>query len=130
MITSDKLGDMLIRIKNGYMAKKPTISLPHSKQRESVLKILAKNSFITKYTVTEEDNKKYLNIELSKLITKQDFTVRRISKPGRRIYIKAKTIYKVKGGKGILILSTPKGLIDDRQAKKQKLGGELIAEIF
>lgn len=130
MTISDNLGDMLARIKNAYMAGNKTAMAQFSKEKEATLKVLVEKAIIGKYQVKEEGLKKILLIEL--MIDKgyHDLTIKRISTPGRRIYLGSKKIYKVKGGKGFLIISTPKGIMDGESAKKQKLGGELLAQIF
>lgn len=126
---SDPLGDMLTRIRNGYLAGKKTVNLPFSKAKEAVLKVLVKNTTVSSYQINGETFEKVIQVKLD--LTKARLPqIKRVSKPGRRIYFSAKDYYAVKGNKGYLIVSTSKGVMDSYQAKQKKLGGEVIAEIF
>ena len=118
--------DLIIRIKNGYMAKKETIESPHSKYKESILKKLVALKFIEGYTVQGEV-KKNIVISLSYEDGKPAINdVKIFSKPGMRIYISYKNLKPVLSGFGYSILSTSKGIMTDKEAKKAKLGGELL----
>ncbi|MEK7097001.1 MAG: 30S ribosomal protein S8, partial [Patescibacteria group bacterium] len=118
--------DLVIRIKNGYMARKATIESPHSKYKEAILKKLLAYKFIEGYTV-EGDIKKNIIINLSYEEGNPAITdVKIFSKPGMRLYISYKNLKPVLSGFGYSILSTSKGIMTDREAKKAKLGGELL----
>ena len=118
--------DLIIRIKNGYMAKKETIESPHSKYKETILKKLMSLKFIKNYTVKGEI-KKNIIINLSYEEGNPAITdVKIYSKPGMRLYISYKNLKPVLSGFGYSILSTSKGIMTDREAKKAKLGGELL----
>jgi small subunit ribosomal protein S8 len=129
---TDPISDFLIRIKNAYMAGKSDLKAPHSKIKEALADILQKNGFIKKYTVKElDDTKKQIIIDLLYENNKAKLTeIKRISKPGRKIYTNAKNIKKVLGGLGIVIVSTSKGLLTGEFAKKNNIGGEIICEIW
>ncbi|OGK16473.1 30S ribosomal protein S8 [Candidatus Roizmanbacteria bacterium RIFCSPHIGHO2_01_FULL_39_12b] len=123
--------DLIIRIKNGYMAKRDNIEARWSKINEGVVELLKISGFIKSYEVIDENGKKRLNIGL--LYIDNDPAVREVkllSKPGRRIYRKHKEIKSVLGGLGVAILSTPKGLMTDTQAKDAQVGGEALFEIW
>lgn len=132
MSMSDPLGDMLARIRNGQMAQKSVIECPHSKLRENVCAVLKDEGFIREYKVEERDgNKKVLNIELKYsegrgVIRQMD----RVSKPGRRVYSKSTELPRFYNGLGILVVSTPKGVMADAQARDQNVGGEILCQVF
>ena len=118
--------DLIIRIKNGYMAKKETIESPCSKYREAVLKKLVNLKFIKSYEVKGEI-KKSMTIDLAYEEDRPAISdVKIYSKPGMRLYISYKNLKPVLSGFGYSILSTSKGIMTDREAKKAKLGGELL----
>ena len=125
--------DMLIRIKNAYMARKTNIdNIQYSKFKENVLKILKQHNFIKSYKVVENNNKKIISIVIKEVTNPiQDVPVIKFySKPSRKLYVSYKDLHKVAGGLGIGIISTSKGLMTTKEAKKQKIGGELIFEIY
>lgn len=132
MAMSDPLGDMLARIRNGQMANKSVIECPFSKLRENVCKVLVDEGFIRAYKVEERDNnKKSLLIELKYaegrgVIRK----IARVSKPGRRVYKGAKDMPRFYNGLGVLIVSTPQGLMADHKARAANVGGEVLCQIF
>ena len=118
--------DLIIRIKNGYMAKKETIESPYSKYKEAVLKKLISLKFIKGYEVKGEI-KKSMTINLAYEEDKPAISdVKIYSKPGMRLYISYKNLKPVLSGFGYSILSTSRGIMTDREAKKAKLGGELL----
>ncbi|MCT4617616.1 MAG: 30S ribosomal protein S8 [Candidatus Gracilibacteria bacterium] len=131
-MTIDSIADLLTRLRNAYMGMLTSVSFPHSKMKEEVLRILKKNKYIVDYKVEEKDgNKKDIVVELNNLrVTKYVPTFTRISKPGQRIYVKSREIRKSRNGKGIYIVSTPKGLMTGYEARSLNLGGELICEVF
>ncbi len=122
--------DLIIRIKNGYLAHKDSIESPYSRYKEELLKKLVGLKFIKTYTVTGE-LKKHLNIELLYLEgvpAMTDVTI--FSKPGRRYYVPHKQLKPVLSGYGYSILSTSKGLLTNKEAHKEKIGGELLFNIW
>lgn len=122
---------MLIRIKNAQAVLHPTVEIPFSNFKYELAKILAKNGFIGTVEKKGRKTKKYIEIALKYKEGIQAISgLRKVSKPGQRIYTNFKKIRKVKGGYGMAIISTPKGLMTDREAKKQKLGGEIVCEIW
>jgi len=127
---TDPIADLLIRIKNAARARKETLSMPYSKVKENILANLKKRKFIEDYTIEagEKAHIKNLNVTLSN--QRRDIEVKRISKPGQRIYVKSTEIKKINGGLGVLIISTPKGIITGEEAVKQHLGGEIICEVY
>ncbi len=132
MTISDPLGDMLTRIRNAQMrGMKKTVS-PASKLRQRVLDVLESEGYIRGYTrVEHENNKSDLEIELKyfdgdPVISK----IRRVSKPGRRVYSSVKEIEPVRNGLGISILSTPKGVMSDVVAREQNVGGEVLCQVY
>lgn len=130
---TDPISDFLIQIKNGYLARKEKIEVPYSKNKEALGKLLVKESYLGKVTVKKEEGsiKKYLIIELLYIGKKPKLTeIVRLSKPSVRIYVKGKQIPKVLGGLGMIIISTPKGFLTGRQAKKDGVGGELICKLW
>ncbi len=125
--------DLLIRIKNAYMARKTIVdSVVHSNFLESMVELLKKYKFVREYTVVEDGNKKFLKLYLHDVVNPvQDVPVVRLfSKPSRRWYISYKDIKPVAWGRGIGIISTNKGLLPTHVARKLKVWGELIAEIY
>ncbi len=124
---SDPIADLLTRIRNAVRAHKTELSIPHSKIKESILDILKKNKFIEQFKVEKTENFPEIIVSLSE--GKEKMQLRRISKPGQRIYINYQDLKPVKNGLGITIVSTSKGLLTGKEAKKQKVGGELICEV-
>jgi len=129
---TDPISDMLIAIKNAQAVKQPTVDIIFSNLKYEIAKILEKEGLIEKSEKKGKKLKKFIEITLkydkNKMGAISD--LKRISKPGQRIYLPHKKIKKVKGGYGIAIISTPKGLMTDKEARKQKLGGEVICEIW
>lgn len=132
MSMNDPLGDMLTRIRNGQNARKAVITAPFSKLQESVCKVLTDEGFIRGYKVVDAGkNKKDLEIEL-KYDAGQPVIreLKRISKPGRRIYAQIKGLPQYYNGLGIKILSTPQGVMSDHKAKAANVGGEVLCQVF
>lgn len=125
---TDPIADLLTRIRNSYNAHHEELSVSHSKMKESVVKILKEHGFVEDYETEEQGVFKILNIVLKDNVN--DLTFKRVSKPGQRIYVKNTDLKAVKSGLGLCILSTSKGLMTNSDAKRQKLGGELICEIY
>lgn len=129
--TTDPVADMLTRIRNAIMVRKHEVVLPHSKLKEAVARLLQQNNFIDDVKVDKADIGKKLVVK----INPQDGNARitevvRVSKPGRRYYVSARDIPTVKRGRGIVILSTSKGLMTGEQATAEHLGGELICKVY
>lgn len=129
MFFNDPIADLLTRIRNAQLARKAEITLPYSKIKESIAKILKENHYVGEISVVEVGGFKNLNVVLSEdraAIT----SIIRVSKPGRRVYSSASDIPAVLGGRGIMIVSTSSGLMTGYQARKKGLGGELICKVW
>jgi|TARA_Y100000816_G_scaffold23084_1_gene14848 small subunit ribosomal protein S8 len=132
MTIVDPIGDMFTRIRNGQMRLLNTIDVPASKFRSQILEILKNEGFINNFRLEKkEDKKNILIIDLKYFegnpVIKE---IKRISKPGRRVYSRAVSIPKVQNGLGVAILSTSKGVMSDDDARKNNLGGEIICRVF
>ncbi len=131
-MNTDPIADMLTRIRNANVVSHETVSMPLSKLKLSVAELLKSEGFIAGYSVKEEGKFKSLVIELKydekgkPVIT----NLQRVSKPGLRTYCKAKNLPQVFGGLGISIVSTSKGLLTDRKARKENLGGEILCNVW
>ncbi|MDO8435768.1 MAG: 30S ribosomal protein S8 [bacterium] len=127
----DSVSNMLTQIRNAQAVGKTTVDLPFSNLKHEIAKILAKQGFVEKVEKKGKDVKKTLEIIL-KYENKKPFIagLKRVSKPGQRIYIDYRKIKKVKSGYGIAIISTSKGLMTDKEARGQKIGGEVLCEIW
>ena len=133
MVTSDPIADMLTRIRNANTAKHDTVDVPSSKMKVAIADILVNEGFIEKYEIIEDGNFKTIRITLKygadkneKIIT----GIKRISKPGLRVYAGKDELPRVLGGLGIAILSTNQGIITDKEARKLQVGGEVIAFVW
>lgn len=123
--------DMIIRIKNGYMAEKKKVSAMYSRLNENILKIMLEHGYIEEYSVAEDGNKKTLHMTLKydgRHPAVQD--VKLYSRPGRRQYMKSEKIRPVQGGLGLSLVSTSKGLMTDSDARQKGIGGEVIVSIW
>lgn len=122
----DPVADMLTIVRNGYLAKKPEVTTPYSKFKLEIAKILERENFVSKI------NKKDSTIIIDLLLKghKTLHQIKKVSKPGLRVYTKSKKIKPLKGGRGLIIISTPKGVMTAKEAKKKNLGGEVICEIW
>jgi small subunit ribosomal protein S8 len=129
---TDPIGDMLTRIRNAVMAKKKEVVVePASKLKMAILDVLKREGYIEGYKIEGEGVKKKIIVYLKYYQGKPVIQViERVSKPGRRIYVGVDEIPKVYNGLGIAILSTSKGVLSDREAKKLRVGGELICKVF
>ena len=132
MSLSDPIGDMIARIKNAQLRNHKILKLPSSNFKVKISEILKKEGFIIDYKVeSKKANKIDLLINLKyNLGSPVISTIERISKPGRRIFSSAQSLPKINNGLGIAIISTPKGVMTDIDARKQKLGGEIICKVF
>ena len=132
MSLSDPIGDMIARIKNAQIRNHKIIKLPSSNFKIKIADVLKKEGFIIDYKVeSEKTNKSDLSINLKyNSGTPVINTIERVSKPGRRIFSSAQSLPKINNGLGIAIVSTPKGVMTDIDARKQKIGGEIICKVF
>jgi len=132
MSMTDPIADMLTRIRNANQVSHATVEMPSSKLKVQLAKLLKEEGYITDYEVKDEGKFKVLVITLKydvqnkPIITKLE----RVSKPGLRSYSKAKNLPKVLGGMGIAVVSTSKGLLTDRKARKENLGGEVLCYVY
>lgn len=132
MSMSDPLADMLTRIRNGQRVNKETVSSPASNMRQRVLDVLEREGFIRGYNrVDDQTGKPQINIELkyhegSPVIRE----IKRVSKPGLRVYSSVADLPRIRNGLGISIVSTPKGVLSDSEARDQNVGGEIICTVF
>jgi small subunit ribosomal protein S8 len=132
MALSDPLGDMLTRIRNGQQARKATVNAPASKLRENVLDVLQREGFIRGYSRAN------VRKGVDELVVELKYhegapairTIARVSRPGRRVYSKIKDLPKVYNGLGISILSTPRGVMSDAEARAANVGGEVLCKVF
>jgi small subunit ribosomal protein S8 len=134
MTMTDPIADMLTRIRNANAAMFDSVKMPSSKLKESLAKVLQKEGFIASYTVTQDPNKPggtlEINLKYSEDRKKTIIGIKRVSKPGLRIYKKCDEMPKVLGGVGVAVVSTSHGLMTDRQARKAKLGGEVLCYVW
>ncbi len=131
MALTDPLGDMLTRIRNGQQARKDSVVSPASKLRAHVLEVLKREGYIRGYQEEALGSAKGLRIELKYFEGQPAIRhLARVSKPGRRVYSGAQELPRVRNGLGITIVSTPKGVLSDAEARDQNVGGEILAEVF
>ena len=129
---TDPIADMLTRIRNAVRVERPTVDIPMSKVKLGLADVLKREGYIWDWHEVEDDPVKQLRIELKygpngeRVIQK----IRRISKPGRRVYSKCRELRPVLNGLGITIISTSHGVVSDREARQGKLGGELLCEVW
>ena len=131
MSLSDPIGDMIARVKNAQDRNHKSVDLPSSNFKAKIADILKNEGFIKDFKVSSEKNKSIISLELkyhsgNPVIS----TFERVSKPGRRIFSSAESLPKINNGLGIAIVSTPKGVMTDIDARKQKVGGEIICKVF
>ena len=131
MAMTDPLGDMLTRIRNGQQAKKDSVLTPASTLRVRVLDVLQREGYIRGYTEEELAGHAGLRVELKYFEGQPAIKhVARVSKPGRRVYSGSSELPRVRNGLGIVIVSTPKGVLSDAEARDQNVGGEVLAHVF
>ena len=132
MTMSDPLGDMLTRIRNAQMRKKTSVSTPGSKLRRNVLDVLQSEGYIRGYSTVDFNNgRSEFEIELKYYDGEPVIReAQRISRPGRRVYSSVRNIPRVNNGLGVSILSTPKGVMSDAEARDQNVGGEVLCRVF
>ena len=132
MQVNDPVGDLIARINNAQMRKKPKISTPGSRLRVSVLEVLKNEGFIRGYTsVDHSDGRSEIEVEL-KYFDGQPVIreMSRVSKPGRRVYVAVRNLPRINNGLGVAILSTPKGVMADHDAREANVGGEVLCPVF
>lgn len=131
MLTTDPIADMLTRIRNAILVQKTEVSLPHSRTKQAIAEILRANGFITDVAVRDASVGKTLTITIADAQHNARITeIVRLSKPGRRYYVGSKEIPTVMRGRGIVIVSTSKGLMTGHEARQQNIGGELICKVY
>jgi small subunit ribosomal protein S8 len=130
-VITDPIADMLTRIRNGFRARHQRVDMPSSKMRVELARILKQEGYISNFKVAEEEKKKVLRVFLrygadgTSIIS----TLDRVSRPGRRVYVNSREIPKVLGGLGINILTTPRGLMTGKTARKSGVGGEVLCNV-
>ena len=132
MTLTDPIGDMFSRIRNGQMRLLNSINIPSSNFRKNILKILKEEGYIKDYYIEKSENNK-IKLKINLKYYEGDPVIKeikRISKPGRRVYSRANSIPRVMNGLGLAILSTPQGVMTDTEAKKKNIGGEIICKVF
>ena len=133
MTMSDPIADMLTRIRNANTAKHDTVDVPASKMKIAIADILLNEGYITKYDIVEDGNFKTIRITLKYGADKNEKVIsglKRISKPGLRVYANAEELPRVLGGLGTAIISTNQGVITDKEARKLKIGGEVLCFVW
>jgi small subunit ribosomal protein S8 len=133
MTMSDPIADMLTRIRNGNVAKHDTVDVPASKEKLAIVEILVKEGYIKKYEVITDGNFKNIRITLKYGKDKNDKVItglKRISKPGLRVYASKDELPKVLGGLGVAIISTNQGVVTDKEARALNVGGEVLAFVW
>lgn len=128
MPLTDPIADLLTRLRNASRARKILLHVPYSKLKNSICEVLKERGYVTEIKLLGEGLNKELVLELPD--KHQKLHAKSISKPGQRIYVKTKEIPRVMSGLGLAILSTPKGVMSGEEARKQKLGGEYLCEIY
>lgn len=129
--TTDPIADMLTRIRNAIAVRKTEVSLPHSRIKESVARLLKDNNFVDDVSVNDASVGKTLNVKINGGSGNARITeIVRMSKPGRRHYVNAKEIPVVKRGRGLVIISTSRGIMTGERAKTEHVGGELICKVY
>jgi len=126
-MTTDPIADLLTRMRNAQMAGKNATHAPYSKMKEAVCKVLKANKFIADYSVEKNGNFQELTVTFD--VTYPALELKRVSKPGQRIYIGKNELPRVKNGMGIGVISTPQGVMCTKSAKKKGLGGELLCTV-
>ena len=131
MHTTDPIADFLTRIRNAVKAKKKFVEIPSSKMKISLAEILKNNKFIRDYNVVEDNKQNILRVHLQYVNGTPSITgMKRISKPGLKNYVGKDELPRVLNGLGMAVLSTPKGLLTDKQARKEAVGGEVVCHVW
>jgi small subunit ribosomal protein S8 len=128
---TDPIADMIIRVKNAFLASRATVEIPHSKMKEALAKILVAEGYVQSYEVKATAPQNTIDIKLKYIGKIPAITeVRRLSKPGRRMYANVNDIPRSLGGYGVTIVSTSKGVVTDKDARKMNVGGEVLCQIW
>jgi small subunit ribosomal protein S8 len=131
MSMNDPLGDLLSRIRNAQMRNKSKVTSPNSRLRESVLGVLKNEGYIRGYTVVEREGRSEIEIELKYFDGEPVIReIERVSKPGRRVYTSVRNMPRINNGLGVTIVSTPKGVMADHDARDANVGGEILCTVF
>jgi small subunit ribosomal protein S8 len=131
MSMNDPLGDLLTRIRNAQMRNKSKVASPNSRLRESVLEVLKNEGYIRGYAVVEREGRSEIEIELKYFDGEPVIReIERVSKPGRRVYTSVKNMQRINNGLGVTIVSTPKGVMADHDARDANVGGEILCTVF
>jgi small subunit ribosomal protein S8 len=134
MTMTDPIADMLTRIRNGNVAMHETVRMPSSKLKEALAAILQREGYIEGFQVTDEQSRPGRALEISMKYTPDRVRtisgIRRVSKPGLRVYTKADRLPRVLGGLGVAVLSTSQGLMTDREARERRVGGEVLCFVW
>ena len=131
MVSTDPIADMLTRVRNAIAVQKNEVSMPYSKIKQTVAEVLAKNNFVDSVEVFELGGFKRLKIFINKPETNANITeIKRMSTPGRRMYTGSSDIPNIKNGRGIVVISTSRGIMAGAEAKQAGLGGELICKVY
>jgi len=134
-MTSDPIADMLTRIRNGLLARHTSVQIPYSKIKVEIARILKEEGFIEEYTVTEAKPANLLEVTLKYYGSRRDrrpviTNIERVSKPGRRVYRNRKDLPRVLSGTGIAIVTTPRGVMTAQEARRQRVGGEVLCYVW
>ena len=131
-MTTDPIADMLTRIRNGNQAVKPSVSMPSSKLKVEIAKILAAEGFIDGFDVADRGPAAELTLSMKYAPGRERVIhgIRRVSSPGHRVYRGASDLPRSQGGLGVIVVSTSQGLLPDREARRRRLGGEILCEVW
>jgi len=131
MSMNDPLGDLLARIRNAQLRNKSKVTSPNSRLRESVLDVLKSEGYIRGYAVVEKDGRSQIEVELKYFDGEPVIReIERVSKPGRRVYTSVRNLPRINNGLGVAIVSTPKGVMADHDARDANVGGEILCTVF
>ncbi len=131
MTINDPIADTLTRIRNANLVKHENVSMPHSNLKEELIKVLKMQGYVDSYVVEEKDGFKVITVTLKYINNESVISgLQRISKPGLRVYSKAKNMPRVFDGMGIAVVSTSKGLMTEKEARANKLGGEVLCYVW
>lgn len=131
MVSTDPIADMLTRIRNAILVRKNEVQMPHSRVKQSVAELLKKNGYVSDVKVVDASIGKTLVVTINGENENARITeIERMSKPGRRFYVRSKDIPAIKNGRGLVIVSTSRGMMTGAEAKQAKVGGELICKVY
>ena len=134
MTMTDPIADMLTRIRNANVAMHDDVTMPSSKLKESLAAVLQKEGYIQAFRIDQEEGKPsktlIIDMKYSEARERVITGIRRVSKPGLRVYTKADAVPRVLGGLGVAVVSTSKGLLTDREARRQRIGGEILCYVW